>query len=66
MNKENLKKKLVSRVVETRAGNQQEQIEMVMNVKQAEIARDGLAKSIYYRLFDYLVTVNKIIMIYII
>lgn len=59
INKENLKTKLVSRTIETRAGNQSEKIDVTLNVQQADYTRDALAKGIYARLFDYLVEVIK-------
>lgn len=60
INKENLNTKLVSRTIETKAGSQQEKIDVTLNVQQAEYTRDALAKGLYARLFDYLVTVSYI------
>jgi myosin-1 len=57
INKEALKKKLISRTIETKAGNKQELIDVTLNVEQAEYSRDALAKGLYTRLFDYLVSV---------
>jgi len=44
--------KLTSRVMAAR----NERIDVTLNVEQAEATRDALAKAIYFRLFDYLVT----------
>ena len=57
IDKESLKKKLTSRTIETKAGAQQEKIDVTLNVEQAEYSRDALAKSLYSRLFDHLVGV---------
>ena len=35
-----------------------EQVNKTLNVEQAEVTRDALAKAIYFRLFDYLVQVG--------
>lgn len=48
---------MISRTIETKAGSLQERIDVTLNVQQAEYTRDALAKGIYARLFDYLVTV---------
>jgi len=50
-----LKNKLISRVVESTWGGKKEVIEMTLNVEQANYTRDALTKSLYSRLFDYLV-----------
>lgn len=57
INRDMLKQKLISRTIETKAGNQSEKIDVTLNVEQADYTRDALAKGIYSRLFDYLVTV---------
>jgi myosin-1 len=57
ISKENLKTKLISRTIETKASSQQERIDVTLNTQQAEYTRDALAKGIYSRLFDYLVNV---------
>ena len=58
INKDNLRKKLVSRTIETKTASKQERIEVTLNIEQAEYTRDALAKGIYSRLFDYLVAVR--------
>ena len=52
-----LKTKLTSRIIETKTGSVQEKIDVTLNVQQAEYTRDALAKGIYARLFDHLVSV---------
>jgi myosin-1 len=52
-----LREKLISRVIETKAGARQEKITVSLNQEQAEYTRDALAKGIYAKLFDYLVDV---------
>ncbi len=52
-----LKKKLTSRVMESKWGAQAERLDVTCNVQQAEATRDALAKGLYSRLFDYLVHV---------
>uniref|UniRef100_A0A8R1YX87 Uncharacterized protein n=1 Tax=Pristionchus pacificus TaxID=54126 RepID=A0A8R1YX87_PRIPA len=55
-----IKEKLTNRRMESKWGNKTEQIDVTLNVEQASYTRDAWAKSIYSRLFDYLVTsVNK-------
>ncbi|TRY67144.1 hypothetical protein TCAL_02955 [Tigriopus californicus] len=53
--KAQLEKKLISRVMETRWGSKTERLDVTSNVQQAETTRDALAKGLYARLFDYLV-----------
>ena len=57
INRDMLKQKLISRTIETKAGTQSEKIDVTLNVEQSDYTRDALAKGIYSRLFDYLVTV---------
>lgn len=59
INKENLRIKLISRTIETRAGSISEKIDVTLNVEQAEYTRNALAKGIYARLFDHLVNVTE-------
>ena len=56
INKEQLKLNLTSHKLETRG----EKIEATFNVQKAEYARDALVKSLYSRVFDYLVDVSEL------
>ena len=44
--------------MESKWGKQSEIITVANNVQQAESTRDALAKGLYTRIFDYLVTVS--------
>ena len=54
INKEELNVKLTSRVMTVGSEN----VDVTLNVEQAEATRDALAKAVYYRLFEYLVQVS--------
>ncbi|EGT37998.1 hypothetical protein CAEBREN_31713 [Caenorhabditis brenneri] len=47
--------KLTGRKMESKWGTQKEEIDMKLNVEQANYTRDAWVKAIYARLFDYLV-----------
>ncbi|KAL0279226.1 UNVERIFIED_CONTAM: hypothetical protein PYX00_000831 [Menopon gallinae] len=55
VDQEQLNSKLVSRRFDSKWGAQSDTIDVTLNVEQATYARDALAKTIYARLFDYLV-----------
>ncbi len=57
VDREFLRQKLTSRVMETKWGASAEKVIVACNVTQAEATRDALAKELYARLFDYLVQV---------
>ena len=48
-----------SRVVESQWGSKKEVINMTLNVEQASFTRDALSKTIYTRIFDWLVGVRN-------
>ncbi|OAF67597.1 hypothetical protein A3Q56_04676, partial [Intoshia linei] len=53
-----LNEKLTSREMDSKWGGQSEAIRVVYNYTQAHHAKDALSKTIYFRLFEYLVSVN--------
>lgn len=60
VSQEELQNKLTSRVMDSKWGGKQENINVTLTTEQASSTRDALAKAVYYRLFDFLVvTVNK-------
>ncbi|GAB6019968.1 Unconventional myosin-Ie [Chamberlinius hualienensis] len=56
IDQELIKKKLTSRVMDSKWGGKSEIIDVTLNVEQASYTRDAWAKGLYSRLFDYLVT----------
>jgi myosin-1 len=55
-----IKEKITKRKLESRWGNQTEEIDVNLNVEQAVYTRDAWVKAMYSRLFDFLVSsVNK-------
>lgn len=52
---EAIKEKLTSRHMESKWGKQTEQIDVTLNVEQAEFTRDAWVKDLYSRLFDFLI-----------
>lgn len=51
--------KLISRVMDGKWGRQTDRIEVTLNVEQSLYTRDALAKTLYARLFDFLVQVSS-------
>ena len=58
IDKEMLRKKLTSRLMESKWGSTTESLDVTLNVQQAESTRDALAKGLYSKLFDFLVQVR--------
>uniref|UniRef100_A0A8C9TLU6 Osteoclast-stimulating factor 1 n=1 Tax=Scleropages formosus TaxID=113540 RepID=A0A8C9TLU6_SCLFO len=60
VSQDGLKKKLTSRVMDSKWGGKSESIFVTLNSEQACFTRDALSKALYSRLFDYLVdSINK-------
>lgn len=55
LNEEQIRTKLTSRNMESKWGKQTENIDVTLNVEQAAYTRDAWSKTLYSRLFDYLV-----------
>ncbi|KAJ1361072.1 hypothetical protein KIN20_020249 [Parelaphostrongylus tenuis] len=53
---ESIRQKLTARKMESKWGTKTEQIDVTLNVQQANYTRDAWVKAIYTRIFDYLVT----------
>ncbi|XP_065909782.1 unconventional myosin-Ie-like [Dysidea avara] len=57
---EALKEKLISRVMDSKWGGRTESVDVKLNTEQATYTRDAVSKTLYARMFDFLVqTVNK-------
>uniref|UniRef100_A0AAF5RTP5 Uncharacterized protein n=3 Tax=Wuchereria bancrofti TaxID=6293 RepID=A0AAF5RTP5_WUCBA len=55
-----IREKLTSRQMESKWGKQREQINVSLNVEQAEFTRDAWSKNLYIRLFQFLIaSVNE-------
>ncbi|VDK83680.1 unnamed protein product [Litomosoides sigmodontis] len=55
-----IREKLTSRQMESKWGKQTEQINVTLNIEQAEFTRDAWSKDLYTRLFDFLIaSVNQ-------
>ncbi|XP_052002573.1 myosin IEb isoform X2 [Xyrauchen texanus] len=60
INQDGLKKKLTSRIMDSKWGGKTESISVTLNTEQASFSQNALSKALYSRLFDYLVdAINK-------
>ena len=56
-----LKTKLISKRLEFKEHSENKQVDQTFTVDKAIFTRDALAKSIYSRIFDYLIHVKRIL-----
>lgn len=58
ISQDGMKKKLTSRIMDSKWGGKTESISVTLNTEQACFTRDALSKALYARIFDYLVDVS--------